>query len=163
MPLKDGIFTELDSFGGCDGLKHVDLVEGELLNETVAALHLEDWRNDMNEEINSINRILPETPAGNGDDEFDHAPKAREIERWIGSLLDKLAHYKAEHQRLLGETETTLQLALPREIVMNNIIPFLELPPHELTVWRSSRGSSFFDVDFWQFLPHGIDVDVADI
>eukprot|EP00985_Skeletonema_marinoi_P002561 scaffold1057_cov203-Skeletonema_marinoi.AAC.9 len=48
---------------GCANLKHADLVEGEV-HETIAALLLEEWRNDMNEEINSINHILPDTPAG---------------------------------------------------------------------------------------------------
>ena len=110
----------------------------------------------MNEKINSINRILPETPAGDVDDEFAISLKARAIERWIKSLLGKLLHYKAEHQRLLGETETTLQLALPQEIVRNNIIPFLELPPHELAVWRSRRETYLGNEDFWQFLPCGM-------
>ena len=153
MPLKDGLNTLLFLFKGCHDLNHVDLAEEALLHELTAALHLENWKNDIKEEIDSINRILPETPAGDVDDEFAISPKARAIKRWIRSLLSKLVHYKAEHQRLLGEMETSLQLALPREIVMNNIIPFLELPPHKLTVWRSRRSSYLGDEDYWQFLP----------
>ena len=148
MPLKDGVRTMLGLFKGCHDLNHADLVGGELLNEFVEALIFEDWRNDIKEEINSINRIFPETPAGDVDDEFAISPKARAIKRWIRSLLRKLVHYKAEHQRLLDETETTLQLALPQEIV-RNIIPFLELSPHELAVWRSYGRV----VEYWHFLP----------
>ena len=137
MPLKDGIIG-LDAFRGCDNLNHIYLTDEALLHEFIEALHLEDWRNDIKEEINSINQILPETRAGDKDDDFYRtAPKAEAIRTWIRSLLRKLVHYKAKHQRLLGETETTLQFALPHEIVTNNIIPFLDLPPHELAVWRS--------------------------
>uniref|UniRef100_A0A7S2E6T2 Leucine-rich repeat domain-containing protein n=1 Tax=Ditylum brightwellii TaxID=49249 RepID=A0A7S2E6T2_9STRA len=63
IPLKDGIIAADDIFTECDNLKHVDQVEGEL-HETIAALQLEEWRNDMNEEIDSINQILPTVSAG---------------------------------------------------------------------------------------------------
>ena len=43
IPLKDGMFTDDDIFSGCAALTEVDLVEGAL-HETIAALHLEDWR-----------------------------------------------------------------------------------------------------------------------
>ncbi|KAK1732292.1 hypothetical protein QTG54_017027, partial [Skeletonema marinoi] len=56
IPLKDGMITDDCTFAVCN-LKHVDLVKGEL-HETIAALLLEDWKIDMNEEINSINQIL---------------------------------------------------------------------------------------------------------
>ncbi|KAK1733619.1 hypothetical protein QTG54_015662 [Skeletonema marinoi] len=52
-------------FQGCGNLKHVDLVEGAILHETIAALLLEEWRDDMNEEMASIKQILSTTPAGN--------------------------------------------------------------------------------------------------
>ena len=140
----------LDAFKGCDNLNHTYLAEEALLYELMAALHLEDWKNDIKEEIDSINRILPETPASDIDDDSYRGRKAHAIRSWITTLLGKLVHYKAEHQRLLDEAETTLQLALPQEIVRNNIIP---VPPHELIVWRSS--STFYGrvVDYWQFLP----------
>ncbi len=63
IPLKDGLITADDTFKGCDNLKHVDLVEGAL-HETIDALLLDDWRNDMNEQIGSINQILPNTCGG---------------------------------------------------------------------------------------------------
>eukprot|EP00985_Skeletonema_marinoi_P010165 scaffold4795_cov191-Skeletonema_marinoi.AAC.3 len=133
IPLKDGMISRDTIFSACANLKHVDLVEGEL-HETVAALQLQEWRNDiMNVEINSINQILPTVDAGSGWDgdagEFDEGGKAQAIRMWIRSVLRKIVHYKAEHQRLLDEeVATTLQLILPQEIVMNNVLPFLELP-----------------------------------
>ena len=58
-PLKDGIIDN-GIFRECEELERVDLVEGAI-HETIVALLLEEWRNDMYEEINSINQILPTT------------------------------------------------------------------------------------------------------
>ena len=38
--------------------------------------------------------------------------------------------YKAEHRLLLNVAASTLQLTLPNDIVMNSVVPFLELPEH---------------------------------
>ena len=124
--MKDGIITDDDIFQGCSRLKYVDLVEGEL-HETVAALQLEDWRNDMNREIDSINRILPDTYTGYWDDDGE---KAQAIRSWISSVLGKIILYQAKHQRLLNEAATTLQFALPQDIVTKSVLPFLELPSY---------------------------------
>ena len=132
IPLKDGLFNEEDTFRGCDNLKSVDLVEGEV-HETVSALHLDEWKNDMNEEIDSINRVLPDALAEEGwedDGVHDYVEKAREIRRWIRSVLRKITHYQAEHRRVLDEAAISLQLALPEDTFMNNVLSFLELPPH---------------------------------
>ncbi len=45
-----------------------------------------------------------------------------------------MIYYKAEHQRVLDVATTTLELALHRDIVMNNVLSFLELPPHRFGV-----------------------------
>ncbi len=128
IPLKDGLFTRDNIFMGCDNLHRVDL-KGEL-HETIAALHLEEWRNDMNEEIESINQTLPNASALSSSCE-----KAQAIRGWIGSVLGKIIHYQAEHRHLLREDVTaTLGLALPNEIVMNNVLPFLELPSYTFEV-----------------------------
>ena len=132
IPLKNGLFTADYIFQGCDNLRQVDLIVGKL-HETIAALYLEEWRNDVNEEIDSINQILPDTSAGTWDvlqeDERDMGEKAQVLRRWIRSVLGKIIHYQGEHQRLLNETATALKLVLPnKHIVMNNILPFLELP-----------------------------------
>ena len=130
-PIKDNLISADNTFTVCDNLKHVDLVEGEL-QDTIAALQLDDWRNDMLEEIDSINRILPNALAGvNWNDDtwsWDYGEKAAAISRWVKSVLGKIIHYKAQHQRILDEAATTLQLDLPRDILKNNVLPFLELP-----------------------------------
>ena len=130
-PLKDGLITADDIFMECGDLKHVDLVEGEI-HETIAALHSEDWIKDMNQEINSINQILPNSRAGthiNGEED-DHGEKARAIREWIRSVLGKMILYQAEHQLILDEASSTIHLVLPQDIVTNNVLPFLKLPSH---------------------------------
>ena len=135
LPLKDGLFTRDNQFLGCDNLQQVDLIEGELLHGTITAFHFEEWRNDMNEEINSINQILPSAEAGSRWHMLSPGEKAREIQRWIRSVLDKIIHYKAEHRRLLSEAAMTLELVSPNyDIVMNNVLPFLELPSYTFEV-----------------------------
>ncbi|KAK1737792.1 hypothetical protein QTG54_011564 [Skeletonema marinoi] len=132
IPLKDDMITADDIFIRCDNLKHVDLVEGAI-HKIIAALQLEEWRNDVNEEIDSINQILPIASAGRW--VYDVGDKARAIRTWIRSVLGKIIHYQAEHQRLLDEDiATSLQLALSQDIVMNNVLPFLELPSYTFEV-----------------------------
>ena len=114
IPLKNGLITTDDIFMECDNLHRVDLIEGEV-HATIIALHLEEWRNDMNQEIDSINQILSNAPAGGWDvdtGEDDLGDKAREIRRWIRSVLRRLDHYKTEHHKLLKEATTLLELAL---------------------------------------------------
>eukprot|EP00984_Skeletonema_dohrnii_P011216 scaffold4460_cov64-Skeletonema_dohrnii-CCMP3373.AAC.1 len=126
IPLKDDMITHDNIFRGCEKLKGINLVGGAV-HEIIAALLLEEWKIDMNEEINSINHILPTTPAGDDFGGVD-GEKALAIRMWIRSVLGKIIHYKAQHQRYLNEAASTLQLALPQDIVMNNVLPFLELP-----------------------------------
>ena len=134
IPLKDGFFSDTwSTFIECYHLRQVNLVEGEL-HETIAALHLEEWKNEMASEINSINQILPGAYAG----EWNwgegcvtvEEEKTQTIQRWIRSVLRKISHYQVDHQRLLNEAAMTLRLALPNEIVMNNVLPFLQLPSY---------------------------------
>eukprot|EP00984_Skeletonema_dohrnii_P028019 scaffold17842_cov160-Skeletonema_dohrnii-CCMP3373.AAC.2 len=145
IPLKDGMITDDNIFKGCENLEHVDLVGG--IHETVAALQVEGWRNDINEEIDSINQILPTARAGSpssyntiiqishGDPDGDVGEKAIVIRSWIRSVLRKLIGYKAQHHRLLDEAATTLELAaLPKDIVIENVLPFLELPSYTFEV-----------------------------
>ena len=136
IPLKDGLFDDAGStFMGCQNLKYVDLVEGEL-QETIASLQLEEWRNSMNEEIVSINKELPGSPAGGWDAEWDYdeGEKAWSMYTWIRSVLRKIIDYQTEHDRILEEAATTLQFALPRDIMMTNVLPFLTLPAHTFEV-----------------------------
>jgi hypothetical protein len=134
IPLKNGLFTTDDIFLGCAALKHVDLVEEAELNETISALQLEEWRNDMNEEIDSINQILPSAHAGYwmiSDNHLEPGEKAQVIRTWVRSVLDKIIHYKGEHQRILDVAENALQPHyLPKDILTNNVLPFLQVPSY---------------------------------
>ena len=56
--------------------------------------------------------------------------KAREIRMWITLVLRKIVHYKAEHRRYLNEAAAILQPALPNDILLKSILPFLELPSY---------------------------------
>ena len=56
---------------------------------------------------------------------------------WMRSVIYKIIHYQAEHQRILDDNiATTLQLALPlpSDIVFNHVLPLLKLPPHTFEV-----------------------------
>ena len=121
LPLKDDLLTYDNIFRNCDKLNHVDLIGG--VHETVAALLLEKWKNDMNEEIDSINQNLASARAGICT-LYDVGGMAREIRVWIRSVLRKLVHYKAEHRRYLN-VKAALEPALPKDIVLNNVLPFL--------------------------------------
>jgi len=134
IPLKNDLIPHDYSLFGCENLNRVDLVEGEILRETIAALQLEEWRNDMHDEIDTINQILPTTDVG--EQLYDDVgEKALVIRRWIRSVLRKIMHYKAHHRRLLEEdVAPTLHRILPQDIVMNNFLPFLEVPSHSFEV-----------------------------
>ena len=129
IPLKDGIIAYDDIFRECHSFRHIDLVEEAELHETIAALQLEEWRNDMNKEMDSINQILPNAPASSYGVYGNVRPgeKAHVIWTWIRSFRRKIIHYKAEHQRVLNEAATTLQFALPQDIVTKSVLPFLDL------------------------------------
>ena len=126
IPLKDGLIAADNIFWRCDNLHQVHLVEG--VHETVATFHLEEWRNDMNKEIDSINQTLPDTPSGGPGGPGE---KTQAMRRWIRSVLRKIIRYQEGHRRLLEEAATTLEPVLPNnDIVRNNVLPFLKLPSH---------------------------------
>ena len=54
-------------------------------------------------EINRINQVLPNRPDNQ---------KTEEIQQWMESVIDKMDHYKAEHNRYVKEGITLLDLAL---------------------------------------------------
>ena len=88
-------------FYGCPELAAVDLVMG--IHNTVASLHMESWRNEMMDEINRINQVLPTVFAWG---------KTTAIEQWMESTVHLFDHYKAEHHKILKEATTLLELAL---------------------------------------------------
>ena len=102
MPLKDGIIL-YGAFDSCPRLSTIELVGGT--HETIFSLHMESWINEINDEINRINRVLPKIPPSRND-------KTATIQQWIESAVQRLEHYKAEHKALLREATTLLELAL---------------------------------------------------
>ena len=123
LPLKDGVFADDTIFQQCDNLHNVDLI-GEV-KETIDALLIEEWKNDMNQEIHTISQILPNTPAGSL---LVVGETARTIRAWIRRLLRKYTHYKAEHRRFVNVAATALKPALPNDILFKSVLPFVELP-----------------------------------
>ena len=99
MPLKDGMIGDR-VFIGCHKLTTVDLVGR--IHKTVVSLHLESWNNEMKDEINRIKQTLPTI-------EFS---KNATIRSWMGLVTRQLNHYKAEHQKILKEATTLLELAI---------------------------------------------------
>ena len=99
LPLRNIMFG-YGVFNGCMMLTTVDLVG--VIHNTAASLHLESWRNEMNNEINRINQILHTIGGGN----------TVVIRQWMESTVNQLNHYKAEHHQLLKEATTLLELAL---------------------------------------------------
>ena len=102
LPFKR-IMIEDDVFSECPKLTTVDLIGG--VHKTVASLHLESWRSEMNNEINRINQVLPTTA-------LHKTHKTGEIQRWMRSTFRQLDHYKDEHHNILKEATTLLELAL---------------------------------------------------
>jgi hypothetical protein len=100
IPLKDNLIVEDKVFYGCRNLLRVDALDGEI-HKTISSLHMETWRNEMKDEIDSINQTLPTTTA-----------KTQAIQQWIARVLSRMEHYKTEHQMLVKEATTLLELAL---------------------------------------------------
>ncbi len=100
LPLKDDMIDG-NVFLGCPKLVTVELVGG--IHNTVASLHMETWRTEMMYEITGINQVLPNT---------DVEQETEAILRWMRSVIHQLNHYKAEHNKVLKEATTLLELAL---------------------------------------------------
>ena len=103
MPLKEGMIQGR-AFVGCRRLVRIDLIGG--IHEFVSSLHLEEWRNEANVEINRINEVL--SLAG------ERADKTVAIQEWTQTVLDRIEHYKGEHYAVLREGMTILELAVWR-------------------------------------------------
>ena len=135
LPLRNDLIPKRvnNSFQMCGNLRHVDLIEEGALQETIDALLWEEWKNDMNAELTSIDQILPNAHAGyenNATSGNIDGEKANVLRIWMKNVLRKIIDYKSQHRRLLKEAESRLQLVLPCDIVMNNIVPFFTLPQH---------------------------------
>jgi len=101
IPLKDNFVIDLNAFSRCRNLSRVDVVGG--IHKTISSLHMENWRDDVKEEIESINQTLPDTLS---------SEMSATINQWIRSVLRDMEHYKTEHKVLLKEAMMLLELAL---------------------------------------------------
>ena len=142
--MKDGIIIGNSEFGWCSNVTTVNLVGG--VHKTVSYLHLECWRNEMNTEIDRINQVLPTTSSYAND-------KTGAIQQWVQTMILRLEQYKTEHDDLLTEAATILELALwnsklkdtrnterdeqkrvdcrvncGSDIIIPNVLAFLKLP-----------------------------------
>ena len=89
------------AFDGCKKLTTIDLTED--VHETVSSLGLECWRNQMKEKISRINRVHhPNTTPEN---------RTQQLEAWMMMVHDGMEHCKREHQNLLREATTRMELA----------------------------------------------------
>ena len=105
LPLKNGIITGNSEFGWCSNVTTVHLAHEGKVMKTVSSLQLECWRKEMTTEIESINQILPNTSSYANE-------KTGAIQQWIRTVLLRLEQYKTEHNDLLIEAATILELAL---------------------------------------------------
>jgi hypothetical protein len=94
IPLKDNMFPlhyqqrRCTQFDECENLTTVDLVGG--IHKTISSLLLESWRDEINQEIDRINQDLPNTPANE---------KTDAIRQWITSVINRMEHYKSQHNQ----------------------------------------------------------------
>ena len=107
LPLKGNMIGG-GVFDQCPRLLTVDLVGG--IHSTAASLHLESWRNEMNNQINSINQTLSTITVG----------KTLATQQWMRTVINQIDHYRAEHKALLKEATTLLELALWKANLRDN-------------------------------------------
>jgi hypothetical protein len=167
IPLKDGMF-QFDGFGrrfnqfdGCENLTTVDIIVD--MRKTMA--HLESWSNELRDEIQSINRILPNIEAKN---------KTVVVQQWIRSVVGKIEHYKAEYLKEamallelalwkanldenkedsldfkpkkakidIGEARQDRRITSGADIVIKNVLPFLKPPTSDNSIKNSRRAAA---------------------
>ncbi|KAK1737879.1 leucine-rich repeat domain-containing protein [Skeletonema marinoi] len=113
VPLRDNMFAP-GAFNYCINLTTVDLVGG--IRITVTSLLLQVWRDEMNQEIDRINQVLPRFHEINRINRVlpitDDNEKTAAIQEWIRTVLRRMKHYRNEHHALLKEATTLLELAV---------------------------------------------------
>ena len=108
FPLKGYLFFGHNAFGNCENLSRVNTLVGGI-HKTISSFHMESWRVEMEGEIDSINQTLPNI----------RIEKTTAIRQWITSILGRMEHYRIEHQMLLKEAMTLLELALWKAKLLN--------------------------------------------
>jgi hypothetical protein len=110
IPLKDNLVIASDAFNYCENLSNVDTLAGEI-HKTISSLQMVSWREEMLEEIDSINQTLPNIRFG----------KSEAIQQWLERVFIRMEHYKTEHQTLLKEAMVLLELALWKANLCENM------------------------------------------
>jgi len=108
IPLKYGLIISNNAFGNYENLSRVNTLDGGI-HETISSLHMDSWRDEMEDEIDRINQTLPNIRIG----------KTRTIQQWLTRVFSRMEHYKGEHQTLLKEAMTLLELALWKAKLLN--------------------------------------------
>ena len=109
LPLKDDLFLfdtdkqRYSQFDGCSNFSIVDIAEAVGTHKTISSFLMKTWRDEMNQEIDRINRELPSTHS---------VHMTNKLRLWIRSVINRISHYKAEHKKLLKEHMTLLELAV---------------------------------------------------
>eukprot|EP00984_Skeletonema_dohrnii_P010277 scaffold3999_cov138-Skeletonema_dohrnii-CCMP3373.AAC.12 len=136
IPLKDDLI-EGNVFDNCPNLTAVDLVGG--IHNTVASLHLEEWRNEMRGEINRINQALPPTPMHEARPQryengslLKEATALLELALWKAKIEEKeegsLGEVKAKKAKIdMQSKRSERRIISGANIVIKNVLPFLEL------------------------------------
>ena len=109
IPFKDDMMEDDDIFHlfkNCNNLSQVDLIGG--IHKTISSLLLENWRNEMKDEIDRINQDLPNTAEWPG---TGRNAKTEAIRQWMEGVLRRMKHYKSERYALLKDAMTLLELA----------------------------------------------------
>ncbi len=109
IPLKDNLIIGNSAFHHCGNFSRVDTLAGGI-HDTISYLHMERWRNEMEEEINSINQTLPNIGA---------FYKTGAIQHWITRVFSRMEYDKTEHEMLIKEAMTLLELALWKAKLLN--------------------------------------------
>ena len=128
IPLKVKMFGIDLIFHDCYELSQVDVV-GDI-HKTISSLLLQSWKNDMNDEIDRINQVLPNT---------GRYEKTAAIRRWMESVLIGFEHYKSEHYALLKEAITLLELALWKRSTLSRVGKTTDILPRRNNQGRGPR------------------------
>jgi hypothetical protein len=116
IPLKYGLIVEDEGFYGCQNgafhdcqnLSRIDTLDGGI-HKTITSLHMESWSVEMKDEIDRINQALQNI----------RIEKTTVIRRWVARVIGGIKHYKSEHQIMLKEAMTLLELALWKAKLLN--------------------------------------------
>ena len=137
FPLKVDLITDYEMFTCCPKFKGVDLAEMDVINKTIAALCMDEWKEDIYKEINSISKQLTLINDPDCGDYFEERDLGHAVEKWLKRVLGKIVEYKRAHFCALSVANCSIDI--PNHIMMETIIPFLDLPEHRFSDDDESR------------------------